>query len=152
MLVVIDKTTKKVLNNMGTNSAYPDGNLSYEAKENEQLVKIHDDSDLSKTIQTAYDYDLVLDSEGNCTDVIIHKTLAQKRNEIANHPDTIKSRRKAEIQIELDALDKLLDRGDEDMIDFMISKNMFAENELPGYIKSRKKQKKDLRQELQNLG
>ena len=54
MVIIIDKNTKKVINNMGTNSSYPDGNIpGIVLQENEDLVFLHDESDEAKSILSA---------------------------------------------------------------------------------------------------
>ena len=54
MIIIINKKTKKIINNMGTNSAFPDGNIpNIRCNENEEIIKMHDNSDLAKKILQA---------------------------------------------------------------------------------------------------
>ena len=53
MLIVIDKATKRLVNNMGTNSLYPDGNIpGFKVKCNEYVIRLHDESELAKKIMS----------------------------------------------------------------------------------------------------
>lgn len=76
MLLILDKKTKRIKENYGTNSLFPSGNIpNLEPSENEIFIKIHDDSEFVKQISMAYDFELVLDENNEVTNVIIHKTL-----------------------------------------------------------------------------
>ena len=82
MLLVIDKITKKVIENQGTNSMFPDGNIpNVELKENEEFIKIHDDSEEAKLILSAYDYSF----ENSVLNV--NKTIEQYLNEQKETPE-----------------------------------------------------------------
>lgn len=82
MIIVIDKETKEIKNNMGTNSLFPTGGVpNLKPKENEMFIKIHDDSVFAELIMSAYDYELILDENNDVTNVIVHKTLEQYRAE-----------------------------------------------------------------------
>lgn len=89
MLIVLDKTSKKIINNMGTNSLYPDGKLpNAHPRENEFFIRLHDDSEFAKLILTSFDYELVLDENNSVIDVIVHKTLEEHRSEQPIEPHT----------------------------------------------------------------
>lgn len=78
MLLILDKGTKKINENKGTNSLFPDGNIpNLIPDEHEIFVRLHDDSEFAKQIMTAYDYELVLDENNEVINVIVHKTLEQ---------------------------------------------------------------------------
>jgi len=67
MLIIIDQVSKTVLNNMGANPLYPDGNIpDVEVREDEQAVRINDDSIIAQTIMLAMPgfYDLVFNELG----------------------------------------------------------------------------------------
>lgn len=89
LIIIIDKNTKKVINNMGTNSMFPEGNIPIELKENEACVRTHDDSDLAKKIMSAHKYDFVFDEDDKPVDIIIHKTLKQAQDEEKNKPENV---------------------------------------------------------------
>jgi len=51
MITIINKKTKEIINNMGTNSAFPDGNIpNITCKKTEEIIRIHDKSELAKKI------------------------------------------------------------------------------------------------------
>lgn len=78
MLLILDKATKQVLSNMGTNSLFPDGNIpNMTPADNELFVRISDDSPFVQTILSAYDYSLELDGDNNVTNVIVNKTFSE---------------------------------------------------------------------------
>jgi len=83
MLIIRDKTTGKIINNMGTNKRYPDGDIPNLSKlpDNYEYVRLHDGSDQAKLINTAYDYNLSVDKNGNCTAVTVNKTMQQHISE-----------------------------------------------------------------------
>jgi len=54
MVIIYDKKTFAILNNLGTNSAFPEGNLNVNYdKEKEEVLRIHDNSNLAKKILKA---------------------------------------------------------------------------------------------------
>ena len=80
MIIVICSTTKKVINNTGTNSMFPDGNIpGIEFKSNEQAIKIHDNSLLAQKISLAMPgyYELILDESCEVIDVTVTKTITE---------------------------------------------------------------------------
>jgi hypothetical protein len=82
MLIIVDKNTKKVVENFGTNSLFPDGNVpGIELNANVFSVLIHDDDPISHTIMSAYEYDLIFDENDNLLDVAVTKTLDEFRSE-----------------------------------------------------------------------
>lgn len=86
MLIILDKKTNKVINNLGTNSLFPDGNVPITENENERYIRLVDDSDFSKKILLAYDYELELSESNELIDVIVHKTLEQYNAENPSTP------------------------------------------------------------------
>lgn len=107
MIIIINKATKEIINNMGTNSAFPDGDIpNVTCKENEEIVRLHDDSELVKKIlNTRYRYKL----NDTLDDIIITET----QEEIDE-----KERQKQinEIKKELKQLDLEIPRIVEDML------------------------------------
>lgn len=77
MLIVLERDTKKILENYGTNSLFPDGNLPLEEKSNELFVRIHDNSEMAKEILTAHEYSLILNDRDEATGVTVHQTLEE---------------------------------------------------------------------------
>lgn len=61
MLLIIDKQTKKIIENMGTNSLFPCGNLPNlpELPKCQEYKKVHDDSELAKKIMESCDCEVV---------------------------------------------------------------------------------------------
>lgn len=90
MLIILDKASKEIKKNLGTNSLYPKGDLPIFENENEIYVRIDDNSVFSKLIQSAYYYELELDENNHVTNVIVHKTLEEYRAEqpIESQPPT----------------------------------------------------------------
>lgn len=78
MILIKDKVTGKIINNMGTNSMFPDGNIPNlpSLPEGHEYVRIHDHSDEAKDIMTAYDYEISSDKK-----VTVKKTLKQYHDE-----------------------------------------------------------------------
>jgi hypothetical protein len=90
MLIIIDSTTKQVINNMGPHPMYPDGNIpDLLIAENEQAVRILDGSELAQKILAAepHSYTLAFDEEGNCVDAIVTKTIAEWQAENPTIPE-----------------------------------------------------------------
>ena len=90
MLIIIDKTTKKEKRRFQS-SRYPDGNIpsvKFEAK-TEEVITLHDNSDIAKKILKSYDYDFVF-KDGKVTDINIIKTKEQKALEDSLIPKEIK--------------------------------------------------------------
>lgn len=80
MLIIYDEINKKVINNMGTNSLFPDGNFPEldELPEGQIYLKCHDNSEIGQKIMSAYDYEIVSYTEdGVITEVKINKTLEE---------------------------------------------------------------------------
>ncbi len=92
MLIIIDKNTKQVINNLGTNLLYPDGNVpNANISENEEAIRIHDNSELANKINSALLYDFVFDDEGNVVDINITRTLEQYQQEKYSDTDYLLS-------------------------------------------------------------
>jgi hypothetical protein len=85
MILIIDSTTKKVLDNMGTNSAFPDGNILNlpELPEGKEYIRVHDASEIAHSINLSHAYDLVLDEDGKPVSINVTKTKEDYRKE---HP------------------------------------------------------------------
>lgn len=77
MLIILERTTKKILENYGTNSLFPDGNLPLQEKPNELFVRIHDDSEIASKILSAHEYTLILNDQDEATGVTVHQTLEE---------------------------------------------------------------------------
>lgn len=86
MLIVYDNLNNKIINNFGTNSLYPDGNIPIEEKENVLYIKINDNSKFAKDIINAYDYELILDENDHLVDVVARKSFEQYKLEQQLNP------------------------------------------------------------------
>lgn len=114
MVIIIDKNTKQVINNQGGNVLYPDGNIPYlELLENEEAVKIHDNSELANKINSALSYELVFDENGIVVDANVTKTLAQYKQEQESSNEYLIQ----QIKNELATLDSVVPRLLEDIIE-----------------------------------
>lgn len=82
MIIIYDTLNNKVVDNMGTNQNFPDGNIENlpVLPENQVYIRIHDDSDDVKAIQSAKEYNLTVEN-GNLLSVNIIKTYKQEREE-----------------------------------------------------------------------
>lgn len=140
MFILIDKNTGKVISNYGTNSAFPDGNIpNIELKENEEAIRIHDNSDLVQDILDAQEYELELQG----TDCIHVNVIKSKSEYMHEQKETPEYKRK-EIEAQLKELDtKFLDAR---LIEDLIKKNPIHQSKLDIII-----QKDSLRQQLQEL-
>ena len=78
MLIIYDKIQNKIVDNFGTNSKYPDGDIpNVYLSENQIKIKINDDSIIAKQIINSNDYDLELNDDYTVKNVIINKTNEQ---------------------------------------------------------------------------
>lgn len=145
MNIIINKLTKKVINNMGTNSMFPAG-FDIEVGDNEELIKVNDNSQLAKDIMELSDYDLVFEN-GSVVGVSAIKTLEESNQEYLNS----NAFKKVDAKNKIIMLDKDLNRGTEDLIDLLLSKQILTEQELPSALKSKRQQKSALRQQIQGL-
>lgn len=143
MIIVYDKANKKVINNMGTNSAFPDGiipNLP-ELPSGQVYIRLYDNSDDVKNIMSASAYEVELDDKNELKCIVITKTKEQARIDY----EASNEYKKKQILKELVELDIEIPRIVEDIIEqgkFIVHQN-----------KTHKiNRKKELRQELQNLG
>ena len=82
MIIIYDTLNNKVIDNMGTNQNFPDGNIENlpVLPENQVYIRIHDDSDDARTIQSAKEYNLTVEN-GNLLSVNVIKTHKQEREE-----------------------------------------------------------------------
>jgi hypothetical protein len=136
MLIIIDKNTKKVITNHGTNSIFPDGNIpNVELKENEESIMIHDDSEEANIIIQAHEYSFDDDKK-----LVVHKTIEQYRQEYEQSPEYMKKSMLEELK-NLDA--QFLDAR---LIEDIINKKPIHQSKFN--IIS---QKEKLRQQLQEL-
>jgi hypothetical protein len=136
MLLIIDKITKKVIENHGTNSLFPDGNIpNTELKENEEAIRVNDDSEEARLILNAYDYSF---QNGILK---INKTLEQYKQEQINTTDY----KKQIILQELTQLDIEIPRIVEDLIKHTNFKPHKSKEDTIA-------RKNLLREQLQNLG
>jgi hypothetical protein len=113
MLIIGDKKTKNIINNMGTNSKFPDGNIpNVIIGSNELAVRIPDNSDMAKKIMSAGKYDLVFDGDV-LVSVQVIKTKAQFQKELEESVEF----QKKKIQDELSKLDLTIPRIMEDIVE-----------------------------------
>jgi hypothetical protein len=113
MLLIIDKNTKKVISNNGTNSRFPDGNIpNVELKDSEEALRIHDNSEIAQKIMTANKFDLVFDGE-TLVDINVLKT---NERAVAEHAQSNEAK-KEKINAELKELDIEIPRIVEDIIE-----------------------------------
>jgi hypothetical protein len=116
-------------------------------KTTNKIIEAQDRATAGTLIQNA------LNAGYNLADIEeLEVTEQEYNNLLANNPALIKQNQRQEIQSKLETLDKVIPRGLEDTLDMLISKSVIAENDIPSYVKTRKKQKQNLRQELQDLG
>jgi len=82
MIIIYDTLNNKVVDNMGTNQNFPDGNIENlpVLPENQVYIRIHDYSDDAKAIQSAKEYNLTVEN-GNLLSVNVIKTHKQEREE-----------------------------------------------------------------------
>lgn len=115
MLIVYDTINQKVVDNMGTNSAFPDGNIPNisELPKNQIYVRVHDNSELAEKINSAKDYDFVFDDNGDVLDVNVIKTKEQAKQEYESSTEAIRHN----ILKELQTLDIEIPRIVEDIIE-----------------------------------
>lgn len=112
MLIIMDERTKKVLNNLGTNSLYPDGNLPIKENENEIYIRLHDDSVFAKKIMLAYEHDLVLNDANEVTNVVVDKTLEEfQAEQNILPPDPTESELLQEYVVEVDFRVAMIELG-----------------------------------------
>lgn len=116
MLIIIDKKTKKIKDNLGTNSLFPAGDLPISEKENEIYVRLNDGSEFAKQILAAYDYELVLDENNEVTEVIVHKSLEEYQAEVKAEQDLLDAIQPTETdikkaEIQLVTLETLMEVG-----------------------------------------
>jgi hypothetical protein len=108
MLIIIDKNTKQVISNHGTNSLFPDGNIpGIELGENEEAIRIPDNSEQAKIIMDASEFHF-----DENTNVVVTKTLEQTRQEY-EQTNEFKSQ---QILQKLNELDKIVPRIVEDIV------------------------------------
>jgi hypothetical protein len=83
MLIVYDTEKQKVINNMGTNSLFPNGKLSNlpELPVNQIYLRCHDKSELAQKIKSAHDYDIKYNKENEIISVTVSKTLQEYKQE-----------------------------------------------------------------------
>lgn len=78
MFIIVDKNTNKITQTI-------DKNYGIEAGENKLLREITDET-LASKINTAHDYTLIFDTDGNVADITVTKTLAEWQAEQALLP------------------------------------------------------------------
>ena len=112
MLIIINNQGHTI-KNMGTNSIFQDGNIPNlsELPIDQKYVRLHDNSDMAKSIMEAHEYGLTLDDNDNVTAVNVIKT---KKQWIAEQPPPPKTSKENAI----DAL-KLIDLKSIDSADVL---------------------------------
>jgi len=109
MIIIVKKHSNKVINNLGSNNAFPDGNIPRLKKleEDQKYIRIHDNSEIAKQINSAVEYVLTLDKDDNVVSVKVKKTKKQWEDEqpIEPHKPTLLERVEAiEAHLGLEAL------------------------------------------------
>lgn len=79
MLIVYDKVNEKIISNMGTNSAFPDGNLPElpELPEGQIYLRCNDNSDEAKALFNAEECSIVYDENNVITAVTVLKEVSK---------------------------------------------------------------------------
>ena len=92
MIIIVKKHSNKVIDNLGSNNAFPDGNIPRLKKleEDQKYIRIHDNSEIAKQINSAVEYDLTLDKDDNVVSVKVKKTREQWEDEQPPAPKTNK--------------------------------------------------------------
>ena len=82
MIIVYDLQNNKVIENMGTNNNFPSGNIPMlpELPEGKVYLKLHDKSDDAKLIQSAKEYELIVE-DNKLVNVNVLKTHKQDKQE-----------------------------------------------------------------------
>lgn len=117
MLIIYDINTQTIINNCGTNSMFPDGNIpNVTTAENEVLIRIHDDSTEASQIMNAAEYELILNEDNTLKEVIVHKTLAEAQQEEVQQDDLLNALTPTEedvldAQIEVKIITTLIELG-----------------------------------------
>lgn len=107
MIVILDKITKQVINNLGINPLFPNGNIpNLKPNENEIFIRIDDNSELVKKILNAEckSYTFVFDNDDNVVDVLINKTIEEyqkEKSQLNTLIPSVEEIEKAERQINL---------------------------------------------------
>ena len=83
MLIIYNKLENRVIQNMGTNSLFPKGNIPNlpRLSEGQLYLKCDDNSENAKKIMLAYEYKLEFDENNFITKVEVLKTLDEFRKE-----------------------------------------------------------------------
>lgn len=90
IMLIIYNTKTGHKNNMGTNSAFPHGNIpGVILSEHEIPIRIHDNSNLVSKIKSAREWEPIFDENMKLIDVDIKKTHAQYQSE--NPPEPIET-------------------------------------------------------------
>jgi hypothetical protein len=81
MTIIINKSTKKEKSRQ-TNRLFPKGDIpNIICDENEEIIRIDDESELAKKIELAYDYYFIFNEKGTPIDINVIKTLEEYKNE-----------------------------------------------------------------------
>ena len=135
MIIIVNKETKEIINNMGTNSAFPKGDIEVNFdSETEEVVRLHDKSELAQKIlkeKKKFKFN------EDCSDIVITETEEEtlEKNKVKQKQGILK---------ELAQLDKEIPRIIEDIIEH----TNYTPHESKQSIIDKKKQ---LRQQLKNL-
>lgn len=122
MLIIVDKNTNKVINNLGNNSRYPNGDLpNISLKSNEKAVRINDNHPIAKEILKLKDYELDV-SDDLITGVRPIQTLDEYRSSGAYQNNIQKKHN-------IDTFKKLNIDGFQ-LLKLLMNKGFIAENEM----------------------
>lgn len=117
MVIIIDKSTKAIKQNMGTNSVFPGGNIpNVTCAEDEEIVRIHDNSELAKKIM-AEKRSFKFNSD--CSDIEYTDTDEEYQTKV---DEKNKAKEKQQILTELASLDAQVPRIIEDMLEHLAFK------------------------------
>lgn len=141
MIIVYDKLNQKVINNMGTNEKFPDGNISHlpELPENQIYVRVHDRSEFARKINSAREYNVVF-NEDEVVDIIVNKTHKQAIDEENEKPEN-------KIKQIRETRDKLLRESDY----LMLSDAPITLTEKNDWVKYRKDLRDITKQDIKNI-
>ena len=99
VIIIVNKKTKEVINNMGTNSAFPYGQMKDELiphnPETEEIVRLHDNSILAKKIMST-DYKWKFNDDE--TDIIDIETQSEKDEKELAKQKTLKQKELKELE------------------------------------------------------
>lgn len=142
MIIIYDIVKQKVIDNMGTNEKFPDGNIPClsELPQNQIYVRVHDNSDLAKKIKSAREYDFIFDNDYNVLDINVIKTNIQAKLDYEASPEVKRHNAIRELQ--------LLNIEIPEIVEYIIEQNSL---QMPIKYTEKINRKKQLRLQLQNV-